>query len=166
MGPSLPGLGPARPREPRGLYRAFHWLLFDRRGRFTTDSPDVARRLNPFYLYDMADWQAATARKQVERLDEIVAARRRLYGALRDRLRDCRTFLVLPPDDADGQWACIRFPIRVRGDKLAFYRRAVRAGLDFAFSFTFLSCRDRYPNSTGLARLRAGSALLSEADRP
>jgi dTDP-4-amino-4,6-dideoxygalactose transaminase len=136
--------------DPR-LYRAFHWLMFDRRGRFTSDSPDLGRRLNAFYIYDVADWQAAIAQGQVERLDEIVANRRRLYRLLRDRLHSCRSF-SLPPEDAREDWACIRFPIRVRGDKLAFYQRAVRRGLDFAFSFTFLSCRDQYPNSTRLAR--------------
>jgi dTDP-4-amino-4,6-dideoxygalactose transaminase len=133
------------------LYRAFHWLMFDRRGRFTTDSPDMARQLNPFYYYDVADWQVAIARTQLEHIDEIVATRRRIYRFFQDRLRGCRSF-VLPPEDVREDWACIRFPIRIRGDKLAFYQRAVRRGLDFAFSFTFLSCGDRYPNSTRLAR--------------
>ena len=44
----------------------------------------------------------------------------------------------MPPADSNGEWALIRFPIRIHRDKLNFYRKATQLGVDFAFSFTFI----------------------------
>jgi dTDP-4-amino-4,6-dideoxygalactose transaminase len=120
------------------LYRLFHNLKFNWRGRFTDDSADFAPRLGPFYLDRLAEWQAALLLPQVERLDSIVETRRRMYALYSQRLQGARSF-VLPPEDSLSEWAPIRYPIRVDGDKLVFYRQAVRRGVDFAFSFTFIA---------------------------
>jgi dTDP-4-amino-4,6-dideoxygalactose transaminase len=132
-------------------YRMFHKLMFDLRGRYTTDSDQVNQRLNPFYTYDVAEWQAYVALGQIERVDAIIAERRRRYAQYLEQLRGQRAF-ALPPGDAAGEWACIRFPIRVHGDKIGYYRRAARRGVDFAFSFTYLSCKHDYLNGSKLAR--------------
>lgn len=136
--------------ESESAYRVFHWLMFDRRGRFTNDGPGLDVRKTAFYRYAFAEWQASIARVQIERIDEIVEQRRRVYARLRGGLQGCRSF-ELPPADQQGSWACIRFPIRVRGDKLNFYRRGVRRGIDFAFSFTFLAEPGRFPHADRLA---------------
>jgi dTDP-4-amino-4,6-dideoxygalactose transaminase len=120
-------------------YRAFHTLQFQRKGTFTAESHEMAQERNGFYRYTLAEWQAAVAVPQVERLHSLVATRRRLYATYRERLAGARAF-ALPPVDLHEEWAPIRFPIRVRtGDKLAFYREAVKRGVDFAFSFTFIA---------------------------
>lgn len=133
--------------EQPALYRLFHKLNFELRGRFTADTSAIGADKNGFYTDRVAEWQAAIAAPQVERLGELVARRRELYAALREQLAGCAA-IELPPEDSDRQWACIRFPVLVRGsepqgaelaDKLAYYRRGNARGIDFAFSFTFLA---------------------------
>lgn len=101
--------------------------------------PGLNTRLEGFCVTRLSDWQARIALGQIDRLEELVASRRRLYAAYHERLRGCKSFL-LPPRDERGEWACIRFPILVRrGDKLSFYKRAAARGVDFAFSFSFIA---------------------------
>ena len=132
------------------LYRLFHLLYFQARARFTDDSPALKLEKDEFYRYGLAEWQAGIALKQFAALHEIVAQRRSLYAQYRERLSTCNSF-GLPPEDENREWACIRFPIRVSGDKMSFYRQAVRRGLDFAFSFTFLGCPEHFTQARALA---------------
>jgi dTDP-4-amino-4,6-dideoxygalactose transaminase len=132
------------------LYRLFHLLYFQARGRFTDDGPGLNLIKDQFYLYVLAEWQAAIALHQMDHLADIVRQRQLLYTEYRRRLVSCKSFL-LPPEDEHGEWACIRFPIRVSGDKLDFYRRAANRGLDFAFSFTFLGCPPEFSKAHSLA---------------
>jgi dTDP-4-amino-4,6-dideoxygalactose transaminase len=131
-------------------YRAFHRLNFDLRGTFTAESPELHLQRSAYYRYDMAEWQAAVGTKQLEQIDRLVETRRRVYAEYRRLLAPCRSF-DLPPADERGEWAPIRFPIRVRGDKLAFYREAVRRGVDFAFSFTFIAAPPAMRHAHALA---------------
>ena len=124
--------------EHPALYRVFHWLMFGASGRFTQDSSTLDTGLNAFYRYTLADWQACIAAQQVAGIDSLIEKRRVLYQAYMSELAALRS-VELPPADAQSQWACVRFPIRVRGDKLEYYRRAARRGIDFAFSFTYLA---------------------------
>lgn len=140
-------------RGPR-RYRAFHTVQF-RGGKFTAETGEIASERGLFYRWRMADWQAAIAARQIDRLDALVARRRALYRAYRDALAGVR-HIALPPEDAGGEWAPIRFPIRVRtsdarGGKLAFYREAARRGVDMAFSFTFLVAPKEHTNAHALA---------------
>ena len=132
------------------LYRAFHKLMFEWRGRYTADGPGLNLVLTPFYKERVPEWHAFLALRQVERLDAIIARRRQLYEAFGRQLKDCPAFR-LPPCDERGEWACIRYPIRVSGDKLKFYREAARLGIDFAFSFTFIDCPEHMNHARGLA---------------
>ena len=132
------------------LYRCFHKLVFEWRGRFTADGPDLNLNLTAFYREDVAEWQAFLAVGQLRRLDAIIEHRRAMYAAMLAGLTSC-TGLLLPPPDVRREWACIRLPIRVRGDKMAFYREANRRGIDFAFSFTFIDCPAHMKHARQLA---------------
>ena len=136
--------------EQPALYRAFHNLKFRWRGRFTDDSADLELRLGPFYVDQMAEWQAALAFPQIDRLDALIANRRRLYAEYLRCLGDATSF-ALPTVDAHNEWAPIRLPIRVHRDKLDFYRHACRRGIDFAFSFTFIASPSDFIRSHHLA---------------
>ncbi len=125
------------------LYRLFHEIYFVLRGKFTTDSTGLNVHLTEFYRYDFSEWQARIALPQWVCLDAIIAARQSIYAALRKGLADCKAF-SLPPEDIRLEWACIRFPIRLRDDKIAYYRRAARLGIDFAFSFTYIACPEEF----------------------
>lgn len=137
--------------ENRVIYRIFHTLHFAWRGRFTADSPDLDRERSGYYRHAMSDWQARLAVLQLDRCEAIFRVRRTLYQRYWQTLQSCRAF-ELPPPDTTGQWVCTRFPIRVRGDKLAFYRACYRQGVDMAFSFTFIASPAAFEQSHDLAR--------------
>ena len=132
------------------LYRLFHSLMFKARGRFTADGPGLNLERTAFYRDEVAEWQAFLAVCQLQRLDSIITHRRDVYAVFNEQLRDCPQF-TLPPADTHREWACIRYPIRVHGDKLAFYHAANRRGIDFAFSFTFIDCPPHFHHAQGLA---------------
>ena len=131
------------------LYTLFHMAYFRLAGRVTLESGHVLDRLGEFYNHCMADWQARIALPQFERLDALVTRRRELYAALREGLVD--SGVGIPPEDIDGVWAPIRFPILVHGDKNAFYRRMNARGIDCAFSFTHLAPGTGLPNAQAIA---------------
>jgi dTDP-4-amino-4,6-dideoxygalactose transaminase len=133
------------------LYRLFHWLRFGLTGQVTAETAIVSQVLTEFYKYDMAHWQAGIAAPQVEKIDELIALRQSKYAEYLQRLGDCRSF-GLPPEDAGAEWACIRFPIRVRRDKFDFYRKLARRGVDCAFSFSFIMCPETFEKATLLAK--------------
>lgn len=120
------------------LYRLFHWLVFGRRNAFTFDEAGLHAEFTEFYRHRLTNWQARIALGQVRRLDAIVATRQRRYRQLLAGL-DGLQRASLPPQDASGSWACIRFPLRVNGDKLVYYQELVDRGVDCAFSFTYIA---------------------------
>ena len=136
--------------EQPALYRLFHNVKFRWRGRFTDDDAALKPALGGFYTDRFAEWQALIALPQIDRLDETIAKRQRMYARYRDSLGGAVAF-ALPPEDARAEWAPIRFPIRARGDKLELYRRAVQRGVDFAFSFTFIASPTAFAEAHALA---------------
>jgi dTDP-4-amino-4,6-dideoxygalactose transaminase len=131
-------------------YQAFHAWQFERTGRFTAESAELHLDRTSWYRYDFTNWQAFIAARQMDRIDEIVERRRFLYAEYERRLRESRAFET-PPRDTDQEWAPIRFPVRVRGDKLALYGAATKRGIDFAFSFTFIAAPARFEAAHALA---------------
>ena len=136
--------------EQPTLYRVFHNIKFHWRGRFTEDSAAFSPHLNPFYYDRFSEWQAAILIPQLDRFDQIIANRRRLYNTYLLQLAQA-SFFSLPPHDIMQEWAPIRFPIRVLSNKMQFYEEAVRRGVDFAFSFTFLASPSSFAISHKLA---------------
>lgn len=117
------------------LYRVFHFLNFGLRDRHTAESAEPARARTEFYRYCMAEWQAAIALPQVRRLGQLVGRRRELYARFLDGLKSLSA-LDCPPEDRAREWGCVRFSVLTHGDKMAYYRKAGRAGVDMGFSFT------------------------------
>lgn len=135
-------------------YRLFHKLHFEWRGRFTADGPELNSKAGAFTSLMMAEWQAMIALRQLKNIEPTVRRRRQMYALYLEKLDGCKSF-KLPPADKKNEWACVRFPICVRGDKFAFYRESCRRGVDMAFSFTFINC----PHEMKRARELAGSVL-------
>lgn len=134
------------------FYRVFHNVKFQWRGRFTEDSAIFLPRLGYFHIDRFSEWQAVILLPQLDRLEQIIAVRRQLYDEYLIRLAGAQSFL-LPPKDIHQEWAPIRFPIRVFGNKLKFYEEAVRRGVDFAFSFTFLATPSSFLNAHKTANM-------------
>lgn len=131
-------------------YRLLHTAMLSARGIATTESDELSERPNRFYDTEPAEWQAGIALRQLERIDEIAAGARGLYGRYREGLAGCRS-IELPPADDRGEWAPIRFPVLVDGDKLRFYERLLERGVDCAFSFTHLAPHSQPSRAQALA---------------
>jgi len=132
------------------IYRIFYTLYFELRGKCTEDSSNLDLQKGPFYSYEMAEWQAFIASEQMDNIHEIIKKRRILYASYLKELSGLSSF-ELPPADINEEWSCIRFPIRIKGDKMAFYKKAVKRGVDFAFSFTYPPCPTNYKKAHILA---------------
>lgn len=132
------------------LYRIFYSLVFALRNKYTAETAVLSKELDQYYIYELANWQAFIASKQIEEIDRLIRDRQRKYAWYREKLSCCSGF-ELPPVDREGEWSCIRFPVCVCGDKFAYYRRAAQQGIDFAFSFTFIVCPEEFVNARRLA---------------
>lgn len=68
------------------------------------------------YNLKITDMQAACALAQMDRLPEFIAARKHNFTYLKDRLKSCEEFLILPEatDKSDPSW--FGFPITLRND--------------------------------------------------
>ena len=137
--------------ENQTLYRLFHKVVFEWRGRFTADGPELGRQMTDYYLDAMSEWQAFLANEQLRDLDGIIRHRQEVYASFWEALKDC-TEIEVPPPDRHREWACIRFPIRVRENKMDFYRKATQQGVDFAFSFTYIAAPEAMRKSHSIAR--------------
>lgn len=120
------------------LYPVFHFLNFTARGQHTAETGAPSAKKTEYYKYRFSDWQAAVVLPQLRKLPQLIERRRQLYADLLRSLTGLKAF-VLPQDDPSRQWACVRFPILVRGDKMLYYKRGLRLAVDMGFSFSSLA---------------------------
>jgi CDP-4-dehydro-6-deoxyglucose reductase, E1 len=66
------------------------------------------------YNLKISDMQAACALAQMDRLDDFIAARRRNYSYLKERLKTCEEFLILPEATPKSDPSWFGFPITLR----------------------------------------------------
>jgi CDP-6-deoxy-D-xylo-4-hexulose-3-dehydrase len=66
------------------------------------------------YNLKITDMQAACALAQLDRLDDFVAARRRNFAWLKERLRGCEEFLLLPQATPGSDPSWFGFPITLK----------------------------------------------------
>jgi CDP-4-dehydro-6-deoxyglucose reductase, E1 len=66
------------------------------------------------YNLKITDMQAACALAQMDRLDGFIAARRRNFQFLHDRLKSCEEFLMLPQATPGSDPSWFGFPITIR----------------------------------------------------
>ncbi len=66
------------------------------------------------YNLKITDMQAACALAQMDRLPEFVAARKRNFAFLKERLQSCAEFLILPEATAGSEPSWFGFPITLR----------------------------------------------------
>lgn len=66
------------------------------------------------YNLKITDMQAACALAQMDRLPEFVEARKRNFAYLKNRLKSCEEFLILPEATEDSEPSWFGFPITLR----------------------------------------------------
>ncbi|NML14873.1 lipopolysaccharide biosynthesis protein RfbH [Azohydromonas caseinilytica] len=92
------------------------------------------------YNLKITDMQAACALAQLDRLDGFVAARRRNFALLKERLRSCEEFLLLPQATPGSDPSWFGFPITLRPganasrNELVQYLEQARIGTRLLFA--------------------------------
>ncbi|MCR4303898.1 MAG: lipopolysaccharide biosynthesis protein RfbH [Gallionella sp.] len=66
------------------------------------------------YNLKITDMQAACALAQMDRLPEFIAARKRNFAYLKERLKSCEEFLIFPEATAGSEPSWFGFPITIR----------------------------------------------------
>jgi len=66
------------------------------------------------YNLKISDMQAACALAQMERLDGFIAARRKNFAYLKERLKSCEEFLILPQATPKSDPSWFGFPVTLR----------------------------------------------------
>ncbi|MHB1657192.1 MAG: lipopolysaccharide biosynthesis protein RfbH [Burkholderiales bacterium] len=66
------------------------------------------------YNLKISDMQAACALAQMDRLPDFIAARKHNFAFLKERLKSCEEFLILPEATADSEPSWFGFPITLR----------------------------------------------------
>ncbi len=66
------------------------------------------------YNLKITDMQAACALAQMDRLAEFIAARKRNFAFLKERLKSCEEFLILPEATPDSDPSWFGFPLTIR----------------------------------------------------
>jgi len=66
------------------------------------------------YNLKISDMQAACALAQMDRLPDFVEARKRNFAFLKERLKSCEKFLILPEATTDSEPSWFGFPITLR----------------------------------------------------
>lgn len=66
------------------------------------------------YNLKISDMQAACALAQMDRLPEFIEARKRNFAYLKERLKTCEQFLILPEATANSEPSWFGFPITLR----------------------------------------------------
>lgn len=66
------------------------------------------------YNLNISDMQAACALAQMDRLPEFIAARKRNFAFLKNRLKSCEEFLILPEATEGSEPSWFGFPITLR----------------------------------------------------
>lgn len=68
------------------------------------------------YNLKVTDMQAACALAQMDRLPGFIEARKRNFAFLKERLKSCEEFLILPEATADSDPSWFGFPITIRNE--------------------------------------------------
>jgi len=68
------------------------------------------------YNLKISDMQAACALAQMDRLEDFIRIRRANFAWLKERLRSCEEFLMLPEPTPDSEPSWFGFPITIRPD--------------------------------------------------
>ncbi|MEK6765757.1 MAG: DegT/DnrJ/EryC1/StrS family aminotransferase [Planctomycetota bacterium] len=136
--------------ELKPFYTVFYLLNFSLRNRYTAETSRISTTKNGFYKYDFSNWQASIAYNQIKNLTSIINKRQVDFHYYQNKLQNCNLF-ILPPFNKNDENVCIRFAIKVRADKLCYYRKAIKKGVDFGFSFTFITAPTKYVYAHELA---------------
>ncbi len=89
---------------------SLHGMTRDAWERYTSSAAWQYQVAVPGYKYNTTDLEAALGVRQLERIDEFLAAREKLWSVYRNELAGLET-LILPPDPPQGRHARHLFPV-------------------------------------------------------
>ena len=136
-----------------GLFYTFRYRFSSKK---TNDTPQPRRAIPREYFFKVCRSQKEEFLTQLSHLSEYLEKRRSLSLHYFNHLKGLKHIRALdafvPINDSLG---LIRFPIFIKDmDKMEFYRKCVRAGIDlgFVFSFPLLGSEASCPNAAALCK--------------
>ena len=134
--------------ENKYLYRCFHYVMLWRRGRYQLDdNHSINLKLDDFYKYKLAEWQAYIAIPQVKDISRIIARRQMLYQRYDEGLK--KTMQLRKPIYKETN-CNIKYAIQVEAKKTV-YEMCIRSGVDLAFSFSYVVCPESFIHAQEIA---------------
>ena len=116
------------------IYRTFHYLTIERKGKMQISEHDVPIiKLLPLYTHGFSEWQSVFVNKQMDNIGMIIEKRKALFKLYHLKLSNP---LILKPI-YNQEAVCIRYTIRV-DDKVSFYNKCLAEGVDMGFSFSHI----------------------------
>ncbi len=129
------------------VYRVFHWLTIDRKGKLQrTEHEEVSKEKTDYYKYRFSEWQAYFLWKQLKILDKIIEKRKYIYAYYDKYINNP---LVLKPV-FNPEAVCTRYAIQV-DDRDSFYKKCLAKGIDMDFSHCNIGCPDSFIEEHKLA---------------
>ena len=132
------------------IYRLFHWLTIDRKGKLQrTEHEKPAEQKTDYYKYRFEEWQASILLKQLECLDKIIEKRRYIYSYYDKHINN--PLIKKPIHDINA--VCTRYAILVE-DRKSFYKQCIAKGIDMDFSHCNVGCpqNDNYKDEHKMAK--------------
>lgn len=118
------------------IYRCFHFLTMDHRGRMQLDDHvKINVTLGEFYTHGFYDWQATIALRQFKHIDDLLIRRQQIYKYFDTNIKNDR----LEKPAYFNNAACIRYAVLTKNKK-EFYKKCVKHGVDLGFSFNSVAC--------------------------
>lgn len=135
-------------------------LVLRDHGRYPGDVAFYNREVA--YKYKMSDLQAALGLAQLERLDELVARKREIFGWYREQLADVKGLKL--NTEPEGVYNCFWLATAVYGgaakvDKDLLLRKLLERGIDARPFFRPLSSLPAYEKTPGAAAARARNSV-------
>lgn len=129
------------------IYRIFHWLAIDRKGKLQRTEHEVpSGEKTDFYKYRFAEWQAYFLWKQLENLEKIIERRKFIYSYYDKHINNS---LVKKPI-INPEAVCTRYAIQVL-DRKSFYKKCLDKGVDMDFSHCCIGCPSDFVEEHKLA---------------
>lgn len=112
------------------IYRIFHWLTIDRKGKQQrTEHEKPSEHKTDYYKYRFEEWQASILLKQLERLNKIIEKRKYIFSYYDKHINN--PLIKKPIHDRNA--VCTRYAILV-DDRKSIYKQCIAQGIDMDFS--------------------------------
>lgn len=129
------------------IYRLFHWLTIDRKGKLQrTEHESPAEQKTEYYKYRFEEWQASILLKQLKCLDKIIEKRKYIYSYYDKHINN--PLIKKPIHNTNA--VCTRYAVLVN-DRRSIYKQCLEKGVDMDFSHCSIGAPSDYKEEHDIA---------------